>query len=75
MLHDRQALAHLFKPGAMLIVSGGLAEARDPRRVFQARDTALVLAGRAIDVVRRTGNGSWRYAISLLELDKATQQR
>ena len=34
MLHDPQALAHLFKPGAMLIVSGGLAEARDPRRVF-----------------------------------------
>jgi hypothetical protein len=41
----------------------------DPRWVFQVRDIALVLAGRAINVVRRTDNGSWRYAISLLELD------
>jgi hypothetical protein len=32
-----------------------------------------VLAGRAINVVHRTGNGSWRYAISLLHLDTATQ--
>ena len=47
----------------------------DPRRVLQVRDTALVLAGRAINVVRRTDNGSWRYAISLLDLDTATQER
>jgi hypothetical protein len=44
----------------------------DPRRVFQVRDTALVLAGRAINVVRRADDGSWRYAISLLDLDKPT---
>ena len=96
MLHDRQALAQLFQPGAMLVAGGGLPEARgrrqiarvaaqlwdserlylaDPRRVLQVRDTALVLAGRAINVVRRTDNGSWRYAISLLDLDTATQER
>jgi hypothetical protein len=46
----------------------------DPRRVLQVRDTALVLAGRAINVVRRT-NGSWRYAISLLDLDRAPKER
>ncbi len=92
VLHDQQALAHLFHPGAMLVV-GGRPEARgrrqiaqgaaqlwdaqrpylaDPRRVLQVRDTALVLAGSAINVVRRA-DGSWRYAISLLDLDKPTR--
>jgi hypothetical protein len=94
VLHDQQALAQLFHPGAMLVVGGGLPEARgrrqsaqaaaqlwdpkrlylaDPRRVLQVRDTALVLAGRAINVVRRADDGSWRYAISLLDLEKATK--
>lgn len=36
----------------------------DPRLVVQARDTALVVGRRGINVVRRTG-GWWRYAISL----------
>jgi len=95
VLHDPQALAQLFEPGAMLVVGGGLPEARgrrqiarvaaqlwdldrcylaEPRRVLQARDTALVLAGRATNVTRRD-NGSWRYAISLLDLDTATNER
>ncbi len=95
VLHDPQALAQLFQPGAMLVVGGGLPEARgrrqiaraaaqlwdserlylaDPRRVLQVRDTALVLAGRAINVIRRD-DGSWRYAISLLYPDTATQER
>src|SRR5680860_841480 len=38
----------------------------DPRRVLQARDTALVVAGRSINVLRRGSDGAWRYAISLL---------
>lgn len=38
----------------------------DPRRILQVRDTALVLAGHAISVVRRGDDGSWRYVISLL---------
>jgi len=90
VLHDQQALAQLFQPGAMLVVGGGLPAARGrrqiarvadqlwdserlylaaPRRVLQVRDTALVLAGRAINVVRRGDDGSWRYAISLLDLE------
>ena len=94
VLHDLQAVAELFQPGAMLVVSGGLPEARgrrqiarvaaqlwdaerlylaDPRRILQVRDTALVVSGRVINVVRRTDNGSWRYAISLLDLDTATK--
>jgi hypothetical protein len=89
VLHDPQALVQLFHPGAMLVVGGGLPEARgrrqiaqvatqlweaqrgylaDPRRVLQVRDTALVLADRAINVARRADDGSWRYAISLLDL-------
>ena len=42
----------------------------DPRRVLQARDTALVLGERATNVVRRGKDGSWRYAITLLEVPK-----
>jgi hypothetical protein len=44
----------------------------DPRWILQARDTALVVSGRAINVIRRD-DGFWRYAISLLDLD--TNQR
>jgi hypothetical protein len=38
----------------------------DPRRVLQVRETALVVADRGINVVRRGSDGTWRYAISLL---------
>lgn len=41
----------------------------EPCRVVQARDTALVLADRAINVVCRGSDGAWRYAIALLSLD------
>ena len=43
----------------------------DLRRVLQARDTALVLAGHAVNVARRSNDGSWRYAISLLDPGQA----
>ena len=79
VLHDRQALAQLFQPGAMLVVGGPLPEARghqqitkvatrlwaserlylaDPKRILQIHDTALVLAGHAINVIRRGDDGS-----------------
>ena len=44
----------------------------DPRRILQARDTALVVAERGINVQLRGRDGAWRYAISLLSLDDAT---
>lgn len=44
----------------------------DPQRVLQARDTALVVAPRAINVVRRARDGTWRYAISLLAVADTT---
>jgi hypothetical protein len=46
----------------------------DPRRVVQARDTALVVAERAISVMRRAGDGSWRYVISLLSFEDTTHE-
>jgi hypothetical protein len=88
VLHDRRALAQLFQEGAMLVVGGGLPEARghqqitkattqlwdldrrylaEPRRILQARDTALVLAGHATNVLRRADDGCRRHAISLLD--------
>jgi ketosteroid isomerase-like protein len=46
----------------------------DPRRVLQARDTALVVADLGINVLRRGSDGTWRYAISLLDIDDATPE-
>jgi hypothetical protein len=37
-----------------------------PRRVFQARNTALLLGDGVINVARRGPDGAWRYAISIL---------
>jgi hypothetical protein len=47
----------------------------DPRRVLQVGDTALVLGGGAINVARRGGDGSWRYAISILQLEKTAPRQ
>ncbi len=44
----------------------------DPRRILQARDTALVVAEQGINVLRRGSDGAWRYAIALLPLDVTT---
>ena len=44
----------------------------EPRRVVQARDTALIVAERGINVVRRGSDGGWRYAIALLSGDDTT---
>ncbi|HEV2771273.1 MAG TPA: nuclear transport factor 2 family protein [Thermoleophilaceae bacterium] len=44
----------------------------EPRRVVQARDTALVVGSDGINVVRRQGDGGWRYAIALLSPDGTT---
>ena len=43
----------------------------DPRRILQVRETALVLAERAINVVHRDADGLWRYAISFLDPEEA----
>lgn len=56
------------------LCKGELTYLADPRRVLQARDTALVVTGRGMNVVRRGGDGTWRYAISLLALHRTTEQ-
>ena len=45
----------------------------DPRRVLQVRDAALVLGGGATSVVRRGGDGAWRYAISIVDKSRGTR--
>ena len=44
----------------------------DPDAVLQSRGLALVVARRATSVVRRGGDGVWRYAIALLSDDETT---
>ena len=44
------------------------------RRVVQTRGTALVMTGGGVHVLGRAGDGSWRFVISLLDLDDATEQ-
>ena len=46
---------------------GGRPYVSEPRRVLQARDTALVVAARALHVARRSGGGPWRLAVSLVD--------
>lgn len=45
-----------------------------PRRVLQARDTALSV-GSGINVLRRGPDGAWRYAIAVVDLDQTTTRR
>ena len=40
----------------------------DPRSVYQARDTALLIGDGIINVARRGQDGSWRFAISMLPM-------
>jgi ketosteroid isomerase-like protein len=47
----------------------------EPQRVLQARDTALVVAERGINVVRRGGDHRWRYAISFLDSQDTTERK
>jgi len=47
----------------------------DPRRVLQARDTALLVAKGGINVVRRGSDGAWRFVISLLSLGDTTASK
>ena len=46
----------------------------DPRRVLQARNTALIVTTRGDNVVRRRSDGAWRYAIAVLSHDDTTTE-
>jgi hypothetical protein len=45
----------------------------DPQRVLRSRDTTLVVARRAVNVMHRGGDRRWRYAISLLRFENPTE--
>jgi hypothetical protein len=59
---------------AELLWAGERTYVADPQRVLQARDTALVVAERGINVLRRGSDGAWRYAIALVSLDDPTTE-
>lgn len=60
---------------ASALWSRDLAYVADPRRVIQAHDLALVLATQATSVVRRGGDGGWRYVISLLSIEPTKEEQ
>ena len=43
----------------------------DPRRVLLARDSALVVTDRGVNVMQRGADGSWRYAIVLHAVEQS----
>jgi len=51
---------------ALALWDGGPSYVADPRRVVAARDLALIVAERAISVVRRGCDGTWRYVIAVV---------
>jgi hypothetical protein len=78
---DASAVADLFEHSGVLVtdrpahgrtqighaadrVRGYLAE---PRQVWQAGDTALLLGAGAVNVARRECDGGWRFAICVLD--------
>ena len=56
-----EAIARL----ALVTWGGDRPYVADPRHVVRARDVALVVGERGINVARRGGGGAWRYAIVL----------
>jgi hypothetical protein len=54
---------------ALVTWEGGHTYAADPQRVLQARDIALIVSERGINVARRGHDGTWRYAIVCQSVD------
>jgi hypothetical protein len=61
--------AHEIASLAAAMCERGYAYLADPRRIVHARDTTLVVAEGATNVMRRLPDG-WRYVISLIESDR-----
>ena len=58
---------------ALATWNGNAAYVADPRRVVQARDIALIVADRAVNVARRGRDGVWRYAIVFVNVQDGTK--
>ena len=63
-----EAIANL----ALALWAGDRSYVAEPQRVVQARDLALIVAERAVSVVRRERDGTWRYIIAAVSLGEAT---
>ena len=48
---------------ALVTWEGAHTYVADPKQVMQARDIALIVSERGLNVARRGSDGSWRYAI------------
>ena len=83
LLHDDVALVQLFEPDSrahrgrrtgLCAWPPGDRPGRGPALGLRAhlRDAALVLGGGATSVIRRGGDGAWRYAISILDKSQTT---
>jgi hypothetical protein len=66
----REAIAHW----ALALWAGPDSYVAQPLRVMQARDIALIVAERSINVARRDRDGTWRYAI-VRQLDEDGNER
>jgi glucose/arabinose dehydrogenase len=53
---------------ALATWQGGHSYVAKPQRVIQARDIALIVAEQGLNVVRRSSDGIWRYAIICQEV-------
>jgi hypothetical protein len=87
VVRDREALAGLFEPTAVVAHHGRCAREADlapflaylwragvtyvarPPVVIQARDTALILAGRTVSVAHRDTSACWRFAIKAIDME------
>jgi hypothetical protein len=60
---ERPVRGEEIAPLALAMWDGEQTYVADPKRVLQARDLALIVSERGINVVRRGRDGFWRYAI------------
>jgi hypothetical protein len=80
VLRDAAVLADLFEPGAVVAsvdgqhrvtdIGDAIWELRywsDPRRIVYSARTAVVVGGRAVNVMHWSEDGSWRYAICVFD--------
>jgi ketosteroid isomerase-like protein len=72
--HPEARTAQQIARNARALWERDVAYLADPRRIVQARDTALVVADRAINVLRRGPDGMWRYAIALLDTENRSRK-
>ena len=66
--------AEMIAEIALATWSGEHSYVADTRAVIQARDIALVVTGRGVNVVRRGNDGAWRYAIVHQSGDDALEE-